>query len=141
MLYLVLRLVLGGIFIYAGFLKAGDARSFAGTIAAYKILPYFLNVLVASILPWWEILLGVLLVTGYRIRAAAASVALINIVFTIALAAAMARGLDIDCGCFGNETTKTPLYISLLRDIIFIGMAVMIYRLAESRQSRRFISM
>lgn len=126
---LLLRFILGGIFIYAGVLKIGDARAFAGDIAAYKILPYFYNLLVASILPWWEILLGLLLISGYRVKAAAASIGVLNGVFIIAIASAMIRGLDIDCGCFGKESEKIPLYIPLLRDIVFVAMTVAVYRL------------
>ena len=72
----IVRIVLGGVFLYAGFAKITDPTAFAGSIAAYRILPYFGNYLVAAVLPWVEVLCGLLLIVDYRTRGAAAIVAL-----------------------------------------------------------------
>ena len=63
-LALALRIVLGGVFLYAGGLKIADPAAFAGSVAAYKLLPTFGNYLVAATLPWVEVLCGLLLVIG-----------------------------------------------------------------------------
>lgn len=119
------RIILGAVFIYAGIMKISDTTTFAGSIAAYRILPYFGNYLLASILPWLEILCGALLVVGWRIRGAAVIITLLNVVFIIALLSALARGLDIDCGCF-RPGDKTPPMEALMRDLLFLVMALIV---------------
>ncbi len=121
----VVRIVLGAIFLYAGILKVTDTTAFAGSIAAYKILPYFGNYLTASVLPWLEILCGALLVTGWRSRVAAIVTILMNLVFIAAMLSAVARGLEIDCGCF-KQGAKEPPLLAIGRDIIFITMAMLV---------------
>ena len=129
----ILRVVLATIFVYAGALKINDAVAFAGNIAAYKLLPYFAVYLAAAILPWLEICCGLLLIIGWRVRAAAGMVVLLNIVFIIALAAAMVRGLDIDCGCFKQAGAKTPAWQALLRDVVLLAMAMTVLRSADRK--------
>jgi uncharacterized membrane protein YphA (DoxX/SURF4 family) len=119
------RIVLGAVFVYAGVVKFTDITTFAGSIAAYRILPYFGNYLLASILPCLEIICGVILITGWRIRAAAVVIALLNVVFIVALLSASVRGLDIDCGCF-RPGSKTPPMEALIRDLIFLVMALIV---------------
>ncbi|GAM10139.1 methylamine utilization protein MauE [Geobacter sp. OR-1] len=118
----IVRIVLGAIFLYAGVVKAGDTKAFAGSIEAYRLLPYFGNYLAASILPWVEIICGVLLVTGWRAKAGATVTILLNLVFIVAMASAVARGLEIDCGCF-RQGAKDPPLLAIGRDILFLVMA------------------
>jgi uncharacterized membrane protein YphA (DoxX/SURF4 family) len=128
-LALALRIVLGGIFLYAGGLKIGDPAAFAGSVAAYKLLPTFGNYLVAATLPWVEVLCGLLLVIGVRIRPAATLILLMNLVFAVALSSAIIRGLDIDCGCFRQGGPKTSPWLALLRDLALIaGTVVLLWR-------------
>ncbi len=127
-LYLVTRIALGLVFVYAGILKIRDPNAFAGSVAAYKILPYGLNYLVAAILPWVETICGMLLVVGYRARAAAFIVIAMNLVFMVALASTIVRGLDIDCGCFRQGGAKTPAWMAILRDVLFLAAAVFVFR-------------
>ncbi len=124
----VIRVILGGVFIYAGVVKIADPTAFAGSIAAYKILPYFANYLTAAILPWFELLCGIMLLTGYRYRAAAMLLLLLNLAFMAALASTLVRGLDIDCGCFKQGGSKTSAWTALGRDIIFFLMALFLVR-------------
>src|SRR5512135_1360617 len=105
-LHVAVRVALGLVFVYAGILKIIDPVAFAGSVAAYKILPYGLNYLVAAILPWVEVICGALLVAGYRVRAAACIIIAMNLVFMVALASTIVRGLDIDCGCFRRGGEK-----------------------------------
>ena len=127
-LTLALRIVLGGVFLYAGGLKIADPAAFAGSVAAYKLIPTFGNYLIAATLPWVEVLCGLLLVTGYRVRAGATLILLMNLVFVVALTSAIIRGLDIDCGCFRQGGPKTSPWIALLRDLAFIaGIVVLLW--------------
>jgi putative oxidoreductase len=127
-LYVVIRVGLGLVFIYAGILKISDPTAFAGSVAAYKILPYALNYLVAAVLPWIETICGLLLVIGYRTRAAAFIIISMNLVFMAALASTIVRGLNIDCGCFRQGGEKTPAWMAILRDMLFLAAAVLLYR-------------
>lgn len=121
----IVRIVLGAIFLYAGALKAADTKAFAGSIEAYRLLPYFGNFLAAAIFPWVEILCGVLLVTGLRARVGAILTILLNLVFIAAMVSAIARGLEIDCGCF-RQGAKDPPLLAIGRDLGFIVMAALV---------------
>jgi len=103
----MVRIALGVIFIYAALLKIADPVAFAGSVAAYKMLPYFANYLVAAVLPFVELVCGLLLVCGYRVKSGALIIGVMNLVFMVALASAIVRGLDIDCGCFKQGGAKT----------------------------------
>lgn len=116
---LLARLVLGGVFLYAGFVKLGQPLEFAGNIAAYELLPYFGNILLAATLPWIECICGLLLITGWKLRPAAALATALMVVFVVALISAQARGITADCGCFevGKSDVPPPLWIAALRDM------------------------
>jgi uncharacterized membrane protein YphA (DoxX/SURF4 family) len=133
-----LRIALGLVFIYAGFLKIRDPIAFAGSVAAYKLLPYFFNYLVAATIPWVEITCGIFLVIGYRVRAAAGITAAMNILFIVLLASTIVRGLDIDCGCFRQGGEKTSAWIAIMRDILFLSVALIL--VSEQKERKLFSS-
>ena len=118
LLYHACRLTLALVFIYAGFVKTQDVTAFAGHVAAYQILPYAMNYLVAATLPYIEFMAGLLLLINMRVRPALVAVGGMNLVFMVALVSVLARGLDIDCGCFdpsGGEDVSAEM--ALLRDV------------------------
>jgi putative oxidoreductase len=125
---LMTRLVLGGVFLYAGFVKIADPTAFAGDIAVYRVLPYFGNYLAAAVLPGLEALCGVLLIVGFRTRGAAAVILLLTSVFMAALASTIVRGLDIDCGCFRHGGEKTSAWTALGKDALLFAAALMVLR-------------
>jgi putative oxidoreductase len=129
------RILLGAVFIYASLLKIADPVAFAGSVAAYKILPYFGSYLTAAVLPFVELSCGLLLVCGYRVKGGALIIAAMNVVFMIALGAAIVRGLDIDCGCFKQGGAKTTPWTALLRDVVFLAMTVFVLK-AEAKRTR-----
>lgn len=114
-LYHLCRVLLGGLFVYAGVVKALDPAGFAGEIANYQILPYRLNFLVASTLPFVELLAGLLLVINRKVRPATVVIGGLNLVFMVALSSLLIRGLDIDCGCF-RPGAHTSAQAALWRD-------------------------
>jgi len=122
------RLALGALFLVAGILKARDVTAFAGEIAAYRLLPYALNYLVATTLPYVEILAGGLLLWGRKVRGAALLTALLTVVFVGAILSALLRGLQIDCGCFGGGPGQS-LWFALLRDLGILVLAHFTYHL------------
>ncbi|BEH09039.1 MULTISPECIES: MauE/DoxX family redox-associated membrane protein [Geobacter] len=124
----LLRVTLGAVFLYAAVIKIANPPAFAGNVAAYQLLPYAGNYLVAAILPWIEAICGLLLVTGWRARSAAALVAVMNILFIVLLISTLARGLDIDCGCFRQGGEKTSAWTAIFRDIMLLVSAVFVFR-------------
>jgi uncharacterized membrane protein YphA (DoxX/SURF4 family) len=127
-LYHLCRLMLGGLFLYAGVIKSLDVAGFAGEVANYQILPYRLNFLVAATLPYVEMLAGLLLVIHRKVRPATLVLGGLNLVFMVALSSLLVRGLDIDCGCFrpGEHTSAVAALwrdagLMVLVAITFIG--------------------
>lgn len=129
-LYHLCRLLLGGIFLYAGVVKADDVVAFARSVANYQILPYSWNYLAAATLPYVEVVAGLLLLANRKVRPAALVLGALTAVFMLALSSVMARGLDIDCGCFrpGAEG-HTSAGVALLRDAGIMALVVLTYRL------------
>lgn len=130
---MLLRIALGGVFIYAAIPKIADPVAFAGSVAAYRILPYFWNYVAAAVLPFLELICGVLLVLGIRVRTGALIIGALNLVFMLALASAIVRGLDIDCGCFRQGGGQTTPWLALARDVVFLAMTGAVLRCERIR--------
>jgi uncharacterized membrane protein YphA (DoxX/SURF4 family) len=117
-LNLVCRFGAGVIFLWAGLSKAFDLQSTVLAVDAYDVLPEALVRPVAAALPWIEIVLGVFLILGLFVRFAGIGVAVLTTVFIVGLAQAKARGLQIDCGCFGPGGTGNGVgWWEIARDI------------------------
>jgi protein-disulfide isomerase/uncharacterized membrane protein YphA (DoxX/SURF4 family) len=99
---LALRLLLGIVFIVAGTQKVGDPSSFVRATRAYQVLPDWLARATGYGLPYLEIAAGVLIVLGIATRVAAAALSILLVGFLIGIIQASARGLQIECGCFGG---------------------------------------
>src|SRR6266567_4684533 len=100
----IVDLIVAGIFIYAGAIKALDPVQFASDIDNYKILPWPISVALAFYLPWLEIFCGFALVVRLLYRGALSISTALILTFTFATVAAKVRGLDITCGCFGHAS-------------------------------------
>lgn len=122
------RLLLGGVFIYAGGLKSLDPAVFATDIDHYRLLPYPLALLAGLYLPWLEILCGTAVILRWRERGALLLVAGLCALFALAITSAWVRGLDIRCGCFGHGNTGTALPVALLRSLVLGTLAVLLLR-------------
>ena len=107
-LTLFARLLLGGMLLVAGGLKAFVPAEAASAVAAYKILPNQLAHIVGYALPWLEIAVGLLLIIGISIRMAAVIAGGIMLLFIGAIISVWARGMLIDCGCFGGGGAIDP---------------------------------
>ena len=99
---LLARLVTGGVWIAAGALTLPDPAGSVRAVRAYELLPEAIVPTVGYLLPALEVAIGVLLVLGLLTRAAAVVSSLLFVAFIIGIASAWARGLQIDCGCFGG---------------------------------------
>ncbi|MFV0451865.1 MAG: MauE/DoxX family redox-associated membrane protein [Propioniciclava sp.] len=96
------RLVLGGVLLVAGLLKVGNLGESVVAVQAYRLLPYELTTIVGYALPLVEIFIGLLLLTGLFTRSAGIVGGLLMVAFIIGISSAWARGLSLDCGCFGG---------------------------------------
>lgn len=123
---LLLRLVLGGIFIVAGASKIGHAAEFAQQIAAFRLLPQPAVAPVAIILPFLEVLLGGYLVIGLFTRIAGWVAAVLLLVFDGAIASAVLRGLSLSCGCFGPNDKAVTTWAEVARDAVFVVLAIIV---------------
>jgi uncharacterized membrane protein YphA (DoxX/SURF4 family) len=99
---IVARLVVGGVWLAAGLLKIPDPTENVRAVRAYQLLPESLVPVVGHALPIVEILVGLCLLAGVLVRANAVLSALLLVAFVIGISSAWARGLSIDCGCFGG---------------------------------------
>ena len=123
----VARLGLAAVFLVSGVLKAVDPDAAYVAVRAYDVLPKAGVALVAGILPWLEIVLGLLLLAGLATRVVAVASAGLLVVFIAGVTQAWARGRSIDCGCFGGggavDPGQTTYGLELLRDAGFLLMA------------------
>ena len=117
---LLARLVLGGVLLAAGGLKVFKPTESANAVAAYKLMPTELAHLIGYALPWLEVAIGLLLILGIMVRPAAILSGLIMVVFIGAIASVWARGMLIDCGCFGGGGEIDPSLASEVRRTYFI---------------------
>ena len=116
----LVRIALGALFVFAGATKAYDPGAFAIEIQRYQVVPWILGALVSVYLPWLEMLAGALLLVKRFERGALLVITFLLVVFTVALASAMFRGLSIDCGCFGKAFTATGTTVPLLRNLVLL---------------------
>jgi putative oxidoreductase len=121
-----LDLIVGGIFIYAGAIKALDPVRFGLDIDNYKSLPWFISVRLAFYLPWLEILCGLALIFRFLYRGGLSILTALILVFVGATIAAKARGLDITCGCFGHASEHWSFPQHMAIDLaILVGLLLL----------------
>jgi uncharacterized membrane protein YphA (DoxX/SURF4 family) len=104
-LSIVARLVVGIVWIIAGVLKVSDIEDSVRSVRNFQILPEVLVRPFGTGLPVFEILIGALLVLGLGLRISGALSALLQLAFIIGIASAWARGMQIECGCFGGSAS------------------------------------
>jgi uncharacterized membrane protein YphA (DoxX/SURF4 family) len=136
-LTLLSRLILGVVLLVAGGLKIGNLPKSAMAVRSYEMLPIPLANFLGYTLPWIEIGLGLLLIVGVTVKISGALGALTMLAFIIAIAQAWARGLSIDCGCFGGGGAIDPedtKYLSeIIRDIGLMALGIFLYFYPKGR--------
>jgi len=136
-LTLLARVVLGGTLLVAGALKVGNLQKSAMAVRAYELLPVSLANFLGYALPWIEIGIGLLLILGVATKTVAVIGAINMLVFIIAIAQAWARGLSIDCGCFGGGGSVDPedtKYLSeIIRDLGLFALGIYLYLYPKGR--------
>ncbi|MHB8094551.1 MAG: MauE/DoxX family redox-associated membrane protein [Candidatus Aminicenantales bacterium] len=127
----IFRLLVGGLFIYAGVLKVAEPVDFARNISNYRLVPHVIAFFTALVLPWIEILAGALLVLGVFRRTNALLIAAMLVFFIVLVAVTMIRGIDVDCGCFGTFSRKADWSL-ILEDAVMLFMVLQVALAAES---------
>ena len=134
---LLARLILGGVLLVAGALKVGNLQKSAMAVRAYELLPTAIANFLGYVLPWLEIGLGLLLMLGVAVSISGLFGAIIMFAFIIAIAQAWARGLSIDCGCFGGggpiDPSQTKYLSEIIRDIGLFGVGIFLYYFPKGR--------
>lgn len=126
-LYHLVRIAVGAVFLYASVHKVIAPAEFSRTVYHYQLLPAAAVNLVAIVLPWIEGLVGLCLILGVKMRGAAAIAAVTLLVFLVAMGAALARGLNIDCGCFAASGTRLG-FDRIIGDLVLLAAAVFLFR-------------
>ena len=125
---MLLRLVVGGIFIYASWEKIFHPDAFATIIMGYRLVPRTAAAFIAVWLPWTELFAGVALVVGFWARAVGLLLSFLTAVFLVGLVQALARGLDIRCGCFSlSPEAATRDWLSLWQEALLLGACLWLW--------------
>jgi uncharacterized membrane protein YphA (DoxX/SURF4 family) len=134
---LIARLLLAGVLLIAAVPKLSDTEQTVRAVRAYRLLPEGSVRPVAYALPYLELALALLLVVGLGTRVVAAIAGLLLLVFLGGVISAWARGLRIDCGCFGGGgVTEDPKYVTeVLRDVGLLLVAGLVSWLPRSALS------
>lgn len=137
-LALSIRLVLGGVFVWAGTTKLVQPSSFVETVAAFAILPVDWIAPFALSVIWIELIAGGLLLLDIWPRSNALVVLALLVVFSAALGINMYRGNDVACGCFGGDGSSSLAW-ALLRDLLLAGGAAVLLAQKEQISSKGVI--
>lgn len=116
------QVAIGLLFCTSALAKIGDLQTFALQVQHFRLAPIWSTSLLAMTIPWIELLAGLSLVLGVRSRAGAWTAGAMLVVFTVAVAAAMARDLDFECGCFGTADATRVGGVKLVENL---GMLVL----------------
>jgi uncharacterized membrane protein YphA (DoxX/SURF4 family) len=132
---LILRLLLGAIFLYAAWTKLRQSYLiFAMSIDAYQLLPEWAVLTVARALPWFELAVGILLLAGYKLRWVSIAATGLLVMFFALMLRSYIKGEGIDCGCFGVGDAISPK--TLVRDGSMLAAALLLTVSAFTIQGR-----
>ena len=135
----VLRVVLGALFLWAAATKLPDMAAFAQDVANYRVLPAVLVPWAAAAVVGIEAVCGIALITGILARPAAVLTAILLLAFTAFLAQALLRGIDLRCGCFGGDEPAS--WWTVARDLVMLAAALAVARRekpVETMQARSY---
>lgn len=134
---LLSRLILGGVLFAAGYLKVFTPAKSQMAVRAYELLPISIANFFGIALPWLEVGVGILLILGIAVRLSAIVGGLLMVMFIAAISQAWARGLSIDCGCFGGggtvDPSQTKYFSEILRDTGLALLALYLIRYPLTR--------
>ena len=121
---LIAQVVVAGVFLAAALGKIGDAATFSRQIHYFRLLPPPLENLMAMTLPWIELVAALAVLFRVRPRAGSMVIAGFMGLFVFVVAAALARGLDIECGCFGTADASRVGSTKLIENILLLALSL-----------------
>ncbi len=127
----ILRCIVGGAFVFAGVLKMADPAKFAIDVSNYRLLPHEMINLVAILVPGIEVVAGLFVLAGIRLKAAALVITGLTVMFFAVIVSALARGLNIECGCFGTVGGKHIGLFNLAIDSTLFCLAALLTKRAD----------
>jgi uncharacterized membrane protein len=119
---LLLRTLVAALFILAAIAKLLDPTAFADQITNYQLTPWPVTAGLSVFLPVLELCVGICLLLGRWESGALIWVATLLAIFSGALITAIARGLSIDCGCFGRSVENTGTVWPLFRNLALLAV-------------------
>jgi putative oxidoreductase len=125
-LLFLFRVIVGGVFIWAGALKIADPLGFAQSIKNYQVVPHTLAFLIAVVLPWVEVLSGAFCIIGVFKRSSSLLLSLLLSGFIGFVALALARGIDTSCGCFGSFSRRADFSL-ILTDAVLLVFSLSVF--------------
>lgn len=129
------RLLLGFVFVVASIDKVADPNAFAVSVSYYRLVGEPMTLIIATVLPWMELLCGVFLLFGVLMRGSSALVLLMLALFTAGVISGIARGLDISCGCFTRDPNVDKIgWSKVLENVGLIALSL----ISLFTQSTRF---
>ena len=131
----IVDVIIGGLFIYAGVIKAFDPIGFANDIDNYKLLPWTISVRLAFFLPWLEMFCGLALITRRLYLGGLLILTALMSVFIGASIVDKARGFDITCGCFGHASKNLGFTWHLVLDFALLAGLIALYYSSRARET------
>ncbi len=119
----IAQVAIGVILAWAGLAKIGDLRGFAEQVHNFRLVPVVLENLVAMSLPWIELVAALALILNVRARAGAVLATGLMALFTLGVLTALARGLDIECGCFGTHDASRVGWVKVGQNLAMLAVA------------------
>jgi uncharacterized membrane protein YphA (DoxX/SURF4 family) len=134
-IYHGVRLILASVFIFASIDKIIHPQDFAVVVYNQQILPDFLINIVAILLPWMELILGICLLINRWMNGGAVMVFLLMLAFISMISFNLYRGLDVACGCFSSTSTESMTLLTFLRDFLILGLSAGLVLLVGRKNS------
>lgn len=120
------RFGVGGVFIWAGILKISDPLGFAQDIANYRVFSREITFLIALVLPWFELICGILVIVGLFRAASSLLLSGLLAAFLVLVTVTILRGIDVSCGCFGPLDRRVD-YRLLVTDFVLLYLTANIF--------------
>ncbi len=121
--YQVTRIVLAFVFIYASLDKIIHPQAFAQAVFNHQVLSEaFINI-IAIVLPWMELILGICLLFNIWMNGASILTAGLMLIFMSTITFNLLRGLDVGCGCFSTSVEGSMNSMTFIRDLIFLCLS------------------
>jgi uncharacterized membrane protein YphA (DoxX/SURF4 family) len=127
------QITLAVVFVWSGWVKLREPLQFAVAITGYKIVPDQYAFPIAQYFPWMEIALGLVLLSGFKIRWSSVAAAALMLFFIVILSITLFRGIETNCGCFGFGDKIT--WKTIVRDGSFLLPAL--FLAVETRLRKR----